>query len=526
MTVEITSEQQQLFQILLANQDAVEFQALVAQAAIESPMAMGTITFGLKHGWVRVEETTRQELVPAANVATLLQNGLPERQFLEILTEKSPLPMKTVAEKSREMGLKVNEIVKWGEARGWVEKNKGELHLTQLGQQARQQDDADEQALKIAIDPKRQAELQLALAQGRRFSPHYFLDELARDGIDSERVALLLKKRPELAKIKERTLRKIELTASGRNAIPQLVVRQDEQNQLTSEDIVSGAWEKIRMRRYNVTLPAETIAPKKCHPMQKIIQQARQAFLRMGFQEIVSPHVELGFWDFDALFQPQDHPSRDMQDTFYMKRPQQGRLPAKTIVANVRATHEDGGDTGSSGWGYRWDEKEAQRLVMRTHTTATSIRAIAADPNPPRKVFCVGRVFRNETISFKHLPEFHQIDGIVIDNQASFCSLLGTLQEFYHQMGFARVKFKPAFFPYTEPSAEVFVWMEQKCCWIELGGSGIFRPEVTRPFGCKVPVMAWGLGLERLAMLRYGINDIRILYGSDLDWLQEVRLCQ
>jgi phenylalanyl-tRNA synthetase alpha chain len=165
-------------------------------------------------------------------------------------------------------------------------------------------------------------------------------------------------------------------------------------------------------------------------------------------------------------------------------------------------------------------------MVLRTHTTATSIRALAQNPEPPRKVFCVGRVFRNENITYKNLPEFTQVDGIIIDRDASFATLLGTLREFYRKMGFDQVRFKPEFFPYTEPSAGVFAYLASRDKWLELGGSGVFRPEVTRPLGCTVPVLAWGLGLERLAMARYGLQDIRTLYWTDLDWLKEVPLCQ
>jgi phenylalanyl-tRNA synthetase alpha chain len=164
--------------------------------------------------------------------------------------------------------------------------------------------------------------------------------------------------------------------------------------------------------------------------------------------------------------------------------------------------------------------------VLRTHTTATTVRALAADPNAPRKVFCVGKVFRRETVDYKHLPVFYQVDGIIIDKEASFASLLGTLEAFYRKMGFDKFQFRPAFFPYTEPSVEIFVYMEEKKDWVEMGGAGVFRPEVTEPFGCKVPVLAWGLGLERLAMFRYGLKDIRQIYISDLAWLKEAKLCR
>ncbi len=524
MAFEVHEDQYRMFQILLNTRDAVDFPTLIFKACIEQSMAMGTLTHAMETGWVEMQEKEREELVPSENLIALVQQGLPERRFLPLL-EHGPLPMKEAVAKAEALGIKINEVVKWGTLRGWLEKRGAELALTSSGTKALQQEEDDEKALKIITAPEQHARLEKEVKQGIRFTNNFFLDELKVFGLEPERMQIL-KKRPELLKIKERTIRWVKLTDKGRSMLADMCIKAEEKNQLTEEDIVSGNWKKITLRPYDVTLPAETVAPKKCHPLQKILQEARRAFLQMGFEESVSPQVELSFWDFDALFQPQDHPSRDMQDTFYLKTPEKGTLPDPKLVEMICQTHENGGNTGSTGWGYCWKAEEARKMVMRTHTTATSIRAIAQNPEPPRKVFCVGRVFRNETINFKHLPEFHQVDGIIIDKDASLSCLLGTLQQFYHVMGFAKVKFKPAFFPYTEPSAEVFVWMESKKCWIELGGSGIFRPEVTRPFGCKVPVMAWGLGLERLAMLRYGISDIRVLYGSDLDWLEEVRLCQ
>jgi phenylalanyl-tRNA synthetase alpha chain len=276
-----------------------------------------------------------------------------------------------------------------------------------------------------------------------------------------------------------------------------------------------------------VTLDAEKVVPGRAHPLSRIVQETREAFYSMGFTEARSDFVESGFWDFDALFQPQDHPAREMQDTFYLERP--GTLPLpedEGLVDRVRRTHEDGGDTGSTGWGYKWSLDKARQSILRTHTTATSARALAENPNAPRKVFTIGKVFRRETVSYKHLPEFMQIDGIIIDEGATLATLKGTLTEYYKKLGFDRIKFKPSFFPYTEPSAEIYVWMESRQQWVEMGGSGIFRPEVTEPLGCKVPVLAWGLGLERLAMFRFGASHLKELYDGDLDWLREVPLCR
>ncbi|MBM4320496.1 MAG: phenylalanine--tRNA ligase subunit alpha, partial [Deltaproteobacteria bacterium] len=285
-------------------------------------------------------------------------------------------------------------------------------------------------------------------------------------------------------------------------------------------------WREVQLRPYDVTLATARVYPGKSHPFQRILAETRRAFLELGFTEYASPLVESSFWDFDALFQPQDHPAREMQDTFYVARPARTQLPDQAYLDEVARTHEHGGSTGSLGWRYRFDPELATRPVLRTHSTAATIRALAADPQAPRKVFTVGQVFRREAIDYKHLPVFHQVDGIVVDERASFATLLGVLDAFYRKMGFARFTFRPGFFPYTEPSVEIYVWLEGRRDWVEMGGAGVFRPEVTEPTGCTSPVLAWGLGLERVAMFRHGLTDIRDLYLADLDWLKGAPLCR
>jgi phenylalanyl-tRNA synthetase alpha chain len=144
---------------------------------------------------------------------------------------------------------------------------------------------------------------------------------------------------------------------------------------------------------------------------------------------------------------------------------------------------------------------------------------------PPRKVFCIGKVFRRESMDATHLPEFIQIDGIIIDENASLATLFGTLTEFYRKMGAREVRFRPSYFPYTEPSVEVFAHLG-RLGWVEMGGAGVFRQEVTKPLGCPTRVLAWGLGLERLAMMRFDVTDIRNLYWADINWLREAKLCR
>ncbi len=209
-----------------------------------------------------------------------------------------------------------------------------------------------------------------------------------------------------------------------------------------------------------------------------------------------------------------------MQDTFYIKIPQMAKLPGEELVSSVARVHEDGGATGSEGWGYQWDEEIARQSVLRTHTTCVSARFLE-DNKPPLKMFSVGRVFRRETITYKHLPEFHQVEGIIAAEDIDFENLLGILKEFYHKLGFD-VRFRPAYFPYTYLSTECEIYLPEKESWIELGGSGMFRPEVLEPLGVETPVAAFGLGIERLAMIRLGITDIRMLYKSDLGWLRNL----
>lgn len=275
------------------------------------------------------------------------------------------------------------------------------------------------------------------------------------------------------------------------------------------------------MRPFDVSSAAPSVHGGRPHPLLLLVDRIREVFVEMGFTEIEGPFVESAFWNMDALFIPQDHPAREMQDTLYLERPKALPVP-RGLVKTVKDVHLRGGKTGSTGWGGSFSEEESRRALLRTHTTVTTIRYLAENPRPPSRVFGIGRVFRNEAIDPTHLPEFHQIEGIVVEEGANFRMLLGVLREFYRRMGFAEVKVRPSYYPYTEPSLDVEVLWGKK--WLELGGAGIFRPEVTEPLGVPVPVLAWGLGLERLAMLSFGLKDIRQLYLSDVEWLRNAKL--
>ncbi len=339
---------------------------------------------------------------------------------------------------------------------------------------------------------------------------------LKEEEVDKEIIKDLLR-RKELIKKKEKIKRYASLTKIGKEVIGEGLEIKEEITQITPQLIQSGKWRDYEFRRYDVKLFAPKIYGGKMHPMTRIIEKIRRIFLMMGFEEIIGDYVVNAFWDMDALFIPQDHPARDLQDTFYLKKPGEIVIEDKEYEKKVKNMHETGSNI-SRGWRYRWDEKKAMKAMLRTHTTVNSIKYLYENREPPIRVFSIGRVFRREDMDSTHLPEFTQIEGIYMDEDANFKLLLGILKEFYGRMGFEKIRFRPSYFPYTEPSLEVEIFYNGQ--WLELGGAGIFRPEVTDILGIKYPVLAWGLGLERLAMITLELRDIRDLYISDIEWLR------
>jgi len=276
-----------------------------------------------------------------------------------------------------------------------------------------------------------------------------------------------------------------------------------------------------KLRPIDVSAPASGFYPGRRHPVREFIKEVREVYLSMGFVELEGDNVQPSFWNFDALFIPQDHPGREMQDTFYLSGLVDRTINRSGVVDRVASTHENGWTTGSRGWRYQWRTEEARRLLLRTHNTVLTIKALSESKNKEARVFAVSKVYRNESLDYKHLAEFHQMDGIIVGDGLNVRHLMGFLTEFYKKLGMKDVKLWPTFFPYTEPSLQIMGYSEIAKDWIELGGSGVFRPEVTLPMGVDVPVLAWGPGIERLMLLRYGLDDIRALYDGDLAWLRK-----
>ena len=257
----------------------------------------------------------------------------------------------------------------------------------------------------------------------------------------------------------------------------------------------------------------------RTHPLKDTLDEISEIFVTLGFSEIIGNMTQSSFWNFDALFTPQDHPARELQDTFYLDGISTKKIATPEQIRKVSDSHK-------KNWRYNWDINEARKMALRTHTTCVTIKHLAENKLDEARVFSLGRVFRNEKVSYKHLVEFNQIEGIVVGKDANLRNLMGIQREFYKRIGITKIKFWPTFFPYTEPSLQTMVYNEKLGKWIELFGMGIFRPEVTKPLGITKPVLAWGGGIERIAMLKYDLDDVREFYNNNLGWLRSNTKCQ
>ncbi|MDH5526880.1 MAG: phenylalanine--tRNA ligase subunit alpha [Nitrospirota bacterium] len=297
----------------------------------------------------------------------------------------------------------------------------------------------------------------------------------------------------------------------------------EEIGQLTSRILADGSWKGKAFRRYNINLKPPRVAVGRKHPYRAYLDQIKAKMVAMGFQQMTSPLVQNEFWNNDALFMPQFHPARDIHDAYFVADPKHSKPVEEPFFSNVAKVHADGGDTGSTGWNYKFREMQSRRLVLRSQGTADSAHKLSEGPDIPGKYFSIARCFRYDQVDATHAPDFFQVEGIVLGEQINFRTLLGMLKMFAHEMAKAdQVKFVPAYFPFTEPSVEMHA-KHPKLGWIELGGAGLFRPEVTGPMGISEPVIAWGLGLDRMAMVALNIHDIRDLFSSDLDLIRTTR---
>jgi len=395
------------------------------------------------------------------------KDGLPEKNLAAIL--EKPMKLEEARQKVENFGI----AVQWAKKKGWVEIKERKLFLVK-------KPDAipEEEWLKDIADGKE---------------------------INEKALSVLL----------ERKL--IEKVRAAKEIIK-------DSPYLTEELIRTQLWQEVKFKPYNVEAVGEKIYPGKKQPYQRFLGMVKRKLIELGFKEMAGPAVETEFWNFDALYQPQDHPARDWTSTYQLKYPECGRLPDKKIVRQVRAAHENGWVTGSTGWGYKWNPAKAMRLMPRAHGTCLSARTLASKPEIPEKYFAIARCYRPDMLDATHLIEFNQAEGIVIDESLNLRNLLGILEIFAKEIaGTKKVKFLPDYYPFTEPSVQLSA-LHPELGWIEFGGSGIFREELTKPLGVNVPVIAWGIGIDRLAMFKLGVNDIRYLFSQDLNWLRETKV--
>ena len=427
-----------------------------------------------------------------------LQKGLPEQRILQIIKKNNgSIPMKELFSAKE---LTKNEI---SIGIGYIKKNRN-VNIIQGNLEA------DREILN-----ELEIEFQKLFTTLERIGNVKEIDEKE---IPTD-ILTNIKARQKLIRKREDVTRIISLNDKSKELIKKGLELREEIAQVTPELIQSGKWKDVDFRKYDASTFAPSLYGGRIHPLRNWMEQIRKIFLEMGFEEISGDFVESSFWNMDVLFIPQDHPARELQDTFYVSNPENIEIENKEILKKIKDIHENGGETGSDGWGYKWDKEIAKKALLRTHTTVNTIRYLSKNNKPPVKVFSIERIFRNEATDSTHLAELHQIEGIIMEKGANLRMLIGILKEFYKRIGFDDVKIVPNYYPYTEPSLDVLVKFKGK--FLELGGSGIFRPEVTAPFNVKYPVLAWGLGLERLVMLKLGLKDIRDLYISDIDWLRE-----
>mmetsp|Transcript_12986 Transcript_12986/g.18197 ORF Transcript_12986/g.18197 Transcript_12986/m.18197 type:complete len:503 (+) Transcript_12986:68-1576(+) len=304
---------------------------------------------------------------------------------------------------------------------------------------------------------------------------------------------------------------------------------------LTKEMLDSGEWKNATFKSYNFNTLGIPVNGGFLHPLLKVRTEFRKILIQMGFEEMPTNRwVESSFWNFDSLFQPQSHPARDAHDTFFVEKPKYAKSVPENYLEKVKDMHENGG-SGSIGYRYNWKREEAMKNLLRTHTTAISSQMLYKLANQeggfkPKRYFSIDRVFRNESMDATHLCEFHQVEGLIADRNLSLGDLIGTIKFFFEQIGITKVRFKPAYNPYTEPSMEIFGFHPDLNRWTEIGNSGMFRPEMLRPMGFSddIRVIAWGLSLERPTMIKYRISNIRDLFGhkANLNRTKTAPICR
>lgn len=433
------------------------------------------------------------------NGALYKKKGLPERRLLNILGNKRILKLQDAIKESRLSSQEFKASIGLLKRKNLIELRKDKIVFTGSKEDI-----------------------------SRKSSEEIFIELLPVEysKLDENQIQILnsFKKRKEIVHINDQKIVEIKVTPLGKGIANSNIRKSQLIEQVTPEILKKdSSWKGKKFRRYDLSLPVSKINGGKRHFVNQATDYMRSVWTEMGFKEMAGDMVVSSFWNFDALFTAQDHPVREMQDTFFLDKKRE--IKNKNLMLKVKQSHENGVE-GSEGWKYLWDEETSKKMVLRTHTTCLSAQTLSElDPkNLPQKFFAIGKCFRNETVDWSHGFEFNQTEGIVADRNANFRHLLGYLKSFFEKMGFEKIRFRPGYFPYTEPSVEVDVWHPERKVWLELGGAGILRPEVVVPLlGENIPVLAWGPGSDRILMDYYKIKDLRNLYKNDINQLRKMK---
>ncbi len=468
------------------------------KSGLDSVSVLRALKFLEVKGIVKLKTTSKTTIELGTNGVYYKKHNLPERNLLLVLEQNKSLDLEEAKKLTK---LSENEFkVSLG-----VLKNKAMINM--VGGKITLNASKEELSKKSFEEQL----IEMLPSEKEKLSPEllYALENL--------------KRRKDILEIKEKPIISFELTNLGKQLAGK-EIKSEFLEEVTPEIIKD--WQRgKKFRKYDISALVPVINGGKKHFVNQSIDYAKKIWTDLGFKEMQGSIADSSFWVFDALFTPQDHPAREMHDTFFIKDIE-AKLPDDKIVRAVKQAHESGIEK-SKGWNSKWEEKEAKKLVLRTHTTSLSARTLSSlkKEDLPAKYFAIGKVFRNETVDWSHGFEFYQTEGIVIDPKANLRHLLGYLKQFYKKMGYEKIKFVPSFFAYTEPSVEVQVWHPGKKVWLELGGAGIFRPEVTVPLlGSPIPVLAWGQGFDRIIMDFYNIKDLREMYANDIKQLRQKRV--
>jgi phenylalanyl-tRNA synthetase alpha chain len=485
-------------QVLPSLKDNTELQTICKASGMQEIEVMRALQWLANKEVLKLSSTSTKLVSLDKNGKLYKEHGLPEKRFLSVLSDELK-GINVITAKSKLSREEVNACI------GLLKKEQA-IEITKADM------------LQVKITEKGQ-QLLTTETNAEKFLKQDFPIELEK--VKDEQAFKELSKRKDFLKIDEKKHISIELTELG-TKLTEADLGAEVVNRLTSGMLKTGQWKDKNFRGYDVEINVPEISGGRRHPYNEALNIIRNAFLEMGFQEMKGPWVETAFWNMDSMWIPQDHPARDEQDTFYLDR--SGDLPEQEIVTKVKAAHENGLNTGSTGHTKIWDPEMAKQLLLRTHSTATTFRYLSNKKlNHDCKYFYIANNFRNEAVDATHLAEFGQAEGFIMGDNLTLADLMGFIKEFYAKLGIHKIRFKPTFNPYTEPSMEAHYYNEKLGKWYALINSGIFRPEALAPYGITKSVIAWGMGSSRIAAILTEKNKLKEIIGEEVDfeWIKK-----